>query len=1346
MNIKTTKLSALARNFARFTGGAALALLIGFGQNSYGQATSPPSGVCTASHGNMSNNGCANNWGFNFLQVGVNGWVHQVQCNTSTIYRYWNNLGSVTTLSPGATYTVMTQTASTNYSTSGAAWIDYNQDGQFSNSEYIGANKTGTSAPTITNQFTVPCNAKAGPTLIRFRCDYNNAVGPGSGCGNTQNRYGETMDYMITIAGTSAPSANFSVPDSIYVNSPTKFINANQTGYVSHAWDVINQGGSPDAQTINFSTTFPTAGTYQLRLSSANCQGSATTTKTLNVINPTSSPSPAFVTSLNEVVYDGANPLYIDFFDLSSFGPTQWEWILTPDFLNGAPYFWSAGSQYSQNPSAFMYDVEIYDVCLAVGNSAGWDTACKKGYINIKAPGAGSAFKNIMGQQLGSDSDSGLIYDSGGPNADYGNNEYLEFLIAPCGASKVTLTFLSFNLAANDELMVFDGPSATSPLVGSYKGTNLPNTITSTGGNLYMVFLSNNTGTAPGFAATWGSVSPNNGAPNANFSVLDTIYQCSLGNDVLFENASTGVLSDQASYDWIFDYDPNVVYPTGYADLKDETNVEWPYFNAGTYNVRMVLKSCEGNDTAVKSFVLGTTNSNPIVDFSHSESILKVGAVAQLKDLSIAGCEYEWVITPNTYTIENGGDEYDRMIDVKFTAPGSYNVKLIVKNDNGSSYLERTNLIDVIQYCSPAVFYPTVADVGINSVTIASMTNTSTSGQVPGYTDYSNDISIDLTLGASYSFEISRKTQVNGVNRAIWIDYNRDGDFTDAGELVATQTAATGLKFSGSFLVPGINDVVVGEARLRVGTSLVNTSLSSCGPIQVGEYEDYTVNLVPDGAAPVITLTGTDVVVEVNTTYSDLGAKAFDNVEGDITSEIVKIDAVDMTQAGVYFVSYDVSDKSGNAAATVTRKVTVVQDLTKPTITLNGMSPMIWSVLYPYAEPGFTAIDQPSGKNVNAQVSATGTVNENVIGDYTITYTVYDDYGNMAEAKRIVQVRDTTAPTIESDPIVKVQVNAPFVDPVYALDNFDANVMAVKVSGTVFSNSIGSYTQTYVATDFSGNTSAERSITFEVADYIAPVIHYTPGTEIVKVLVFDNTWMGNINMGVSATDNFYQFANLETIFPANYSTDVIGEYTITYKATDNGGNVATFDRIVRVVDEERPVLVMNPVNLARWTSYDFTEGVSVKDNYNTPDQFANELKGCKVEIIRSNVDFNYPGIYEVCYQAIDESGNQSFITCRTVQVRETGEFLGVDNLNMEDMLSIYPNPSAGAFTVKFEGALANNASITVLNAQGQVIQSIASPVFQNGELAINITGAAAGMYIVRVQSGDQIVNKKVTIQ
>lgn len=1290
------------------------------------------------------------------LRVELNNLDHTANCPDGRgIYTYWNNVDPAN-ISPGAVYDItVTSGVTTTYYNEFGVWIDFNGDGDFSDAnEFIGRGQTYGPGAKWTKAVTIPCNAVAGKTRMRVRNDYSYSGSPytynqSNECGNStygNQGYGETWDFDVQIGSVGPANANFAVPDTVYVNSPTTFVNANPSGYISHEWDAINLGNTPDDTKTNFTWTFPTTGTHQVRLTSTNCQGTSINTKTFTVVNPTSSPNPVFVVSDNEIVYDGLNPIYIDFYDLSTFGPTQWEWIMTPDMLNGAPYIWTVGSQFDQNPSAFFYDFEIYDVCLAVGNGAGWDTLCKSGYINIKQPGAGSSIVNVMGQSLGSDVDSGWIYDSGGQPDNYKDNEYLEFLIAPCGASQVTLTFNTFNVAAGDELMVFDGNSSTADQLGSFTGTNLPATVTSTGGSIYLVFLSNNTGNSAGFSAYWTSNIPNNGAPTADFTVPDTVYQCALGNDVRFQNASTGILPDQASYDWIFDYDPNVAYPTGYADAKDETNPTWSYFSTGTYNVRMVLKSCEGNDTVVKSFVVGTTTNNPIVDFSATERIVKVGDVVTLTDMSVASCEYEWVISPNTYTIENGGDEFDPVIDVKFTAPASYNIKLIVKNDNGSTTHEKTNYIDVIEYCSPAVFYPTVADVGINSVKVGNMTNNSTSGQVPGFTDNSGKLNIDLTLGATYNFEISRNTTVNGINRKIWIDYNRDGDFDDANELVASQTGATGATFTGSFTVPGMGDVILGEAKMRIGASLINTPLNPCGPAQVGEYEDYAVTFVTDDQLPVITITGTDVIIEVNGTYTDQGATAFDNIEGDITSEIVMSNGVDMSQPGVYFVSYDVSDKSGNKAPTALRKVTVVADLTEPVITLNGTSPLIWSVMVPFVEPGFSATDNPGNTNVDALVNVSGMVDETVIGDYDLVYTVYDAYGNKAEVTRTVQVRDTTAPMIVSDPVVEVQVGSTFIDPVTASDNFDKNPSLVKVSGDVNSNAVGTYTQTYSATDMAGNKSADVTITFEVADYIAPTIHYIPGTEIVIVQVFDFNWMSNPNMGVTATDNYYSFADLEVIYPANFSIDVVGEYTITYKATDNNGNVSTFDRVVRVVDSERPTVVTEPLNLMRWSTYDFTMGVSVVDNYYAPADFANETNGCKLVIIRSTVDFNYPGIYEVCYQAIDGSGNTSAITCRTVKISDESAATGLSDVNMDDLVQVYPNPNNGNFTIQIDAVLNANTSVTVVNAQGQTVRVIENAQFVGGELQVNLNGTAPGVYFVRVKTGDQLVNKKITIQ
>ena len=79
-----------------------------------------------------------------------------------------------------------------------------------------------------------------------------------------------------------------------------------------------------------------------------------------------------------------------------------------------------------------------------------------------------------------------------------------------------------------------------------------------------------------------------------------------------------------------------------------------------------------------------------------------------------------------------------------------------------------------------------------------------------------------------------------------------------------------------------------------------------------------------DTTPPEITLIGAaSVTVAEGDTYADEGATATDDVDGDITSQIVTVDPVDTSTPGTYEVTYNVSDSAGNAAAEVVRTVTV---------------------------------------------------------------------------------------------------------------------------------------------------------------------------------------------------------------------------------------------------------------------------------------------------------------------------------------------------------------------------------------------------------------------------------------
>jgi len=82
-----------------------------------------------------------------------------------------------------------------------------------------------------------------------------------------------------------------------------------------------------------------------------------------------------------------------------------------------------------------------------------------------------------------------------------------------------------------------------------------------------------------------------------------------------------------------------------------------------------------------------------------------------------------------------------------------------------------------------------------------------------------------------------------------------------------------------------------------------------------------------DTIQPVITLVGSnDVNISLNGTYTEQGATAQDDTDGDISSSIVVSGTVNTNLKGLYHKYYDVTDAAGNKAARVTRNIHVVND------------------------------------------------------------------------------------------------------------------------------------------------------------------------------------------------------------------------------------------------------------------------------------------------------------------------------------------------------------------------------------------------------------------------------------
>ncbi|WP_083426215.1 immunoglobulin-like domain-containing protein [Tenacibaculum todarodis] len=465
-------------------------------------------------------------------------------------------------------------------------------------------------------------------------------------------------------------------------------------------------------------------------------------------------------------------------------------------------------------------------------------------------------------------------------------------------------------------------------------------------------------------------------------------------------------------------------------NAKQDNNVD-PYERVdiagatGTYTITVTHKgSLTGGSQNYSLVVTGLTGTPVVCNATvptgvNATNVSATGATISWNAVPAASYDVRYRVAGTTSWATNAVNGASTVLS-GLSATTSYEVQVRSKCDSGNSvYSSSVNFTTSevqLNYC--ASNGNSVADEYISNVNIGSIDNT-TGASSSGYADYSS-ISTNLTKGAISTITITPTWTGTLYNEGygVFIDFNKDGDFSDSGETVWTRTASQTTPVSGSFSVP--TSAITGATRMRV-VMRYNAVPSACGSYNYGETEDYTVNLVggtPDTTAPVITLNGTSTMdIDQGSSFTDPGATASDNIDGNLTSSIVVTGTVNSSVVGTYTLNYNVSDAAGNPAIQVSRTVNVnaVADTTVPIITLNGSSTMNLTLGDSFTDPGATATDNVDG-NLTSSIVVTGTVNTASAGTYTLNYNVSDAAGNAAtQVTRTVNVDepagDTEAPT-----------------------------------------------------------------------------------------------------------------------------------------------------------------------------------------------------------------------------------------------------------------------------------------------------------------------------------------------
>ena len=431
------------------------------------------------------------------------------------------------------------------------------------------------------------------------------------------------------------------------------------------------------------------------------------------------------------------------------------------------------------------------------------------------------------------------------------------------------------------------------------------------------------------------------------------------------------------------------------------------------------------------------------------------------------------------------------------------------------------------------------------------------------------------TLTAPYNGTINS-------NNSHWLGYlTADTNVQDGSYNPPLTSSYVFIKGSGSTFLHIIELEIYGSVEYKIGETYTdpgatatdnvdgNVQVTTSGSVDTSTPGTYTITytavdnagnratatrtVVVDATPPTLRIKGANLVtIQVGSTYTDAGAQANDNIDGNLTTYITTTGDVNTSQLGEYNITYSVQDGAGNEA-NATRVVRVVVDATPPTITINynNIAPT-----HGVATQGTTA-----SSNYQWYQPASNAIDGNLA---TINHTKGDSNENWLQVKlpantkiyRLVVLNRTTEAS--------------------RLNGANIYTLTAPYNGTINSNNshwLGWLTADTNVQDGNYNPPLTSSYVF-IKGSGSKILHIRE-LEIYGSVEYKigETYT---DPGATATDNVD--GNVQVTTSGSVDTSTPGTYTITYTAVDNAGNRATATRTV-VVDATPPTLRIKGANL-----------------------------------------------------------------------------------------------------------------------------------------------------------------------
>jgi uncharacterized repeat protein (TIGR01451 family) len=260
-------------------------------------------------------------------------------------------------------------------------------------------------------------------------------------------------------------------------------------------------------------------------------------------------------------------------------------------------------------------------------------------------------------------------------------------------------------------------------------------------------------------------------------------------------------------------------------------------------------------------------------------------------------------------------------------------------------------------------------------------------------------------------------------------------------------------------------------------------------------------------------------------------------------------------------------------------------------------------------------------------------------GTFTVHWKYTDPSGNSSSQDQTINVTgsDTTPPVPDvANPMVtgECQVTA---TPLTATDDCDGTITGTTSDPLTYVG-VGTHIIHWTYVDQAGHP-VQQDETVIVTDTHNPTIALVGASSIT---VECHTSFSD--PGVTTTDNCLP-KNVTVTTTGTVNVNIPNVYTLTYTATDGGGNQASVQRTVIVSDTIKPVITLNGANPQYVECHTSYPELGATANDSCAGSFAATPSG--------SVNANVVGTYTITYNATDPSGNAATPVTRTVIVQDT---------------------------------------------------------------------------------------------